>query len=143
MKVRLREVRHEDLLTFYEQHKDPASAAMAITPVRERGEFIARWLKDLADGDHVNRTIDADGAVAGHAVVFPRDGRRWIGYWVDRALWGKGIASAAVRELLRLETSRPLFAETADTNVRSQVVLRNAGFVECGREPGSVTFRLG
>lgn len=143
MKVSLRPVKNEDLLHFYEQHRDPPAVAMAITPVRERGEFLARWLKHLADPDILSRTISADESVAGHAVVFPKEGRRWVGYWVDRALWGKGIASAAVRELLKLEASRPLFAETADTNVRSQLVLRNAGFVEVERRPGSVTWRLG
>jgi RimJ/RimL family protein N-acetyltransferase len=143
MKVTLRTVRNEDLLHFYEQHRDPASVAMAITPVRERGEFLARWLKNLADPDNLTVTIEADGAVAGHACCFPKEGRRWVGYWVDRALWGKGIASAALRELLKLERSRPLFAETADTNVRSQLVLRNAGFIEVERQPGSVTWRIG
>ncbi|MDX6769186.1 MAG: GNAT family N-acetyltransferase [Elusimicrobiota bacterium] len=143
MRVTLREVRDEDLPLFYEQHRDPVAVAMAITPVRERDEFIARWLKNLADPANLTVTIEADGAVAGHACCFPNEGRRWVGYWVDRALWGKGIASAALRLLLEREPTRPLFAETADTNVRSQLVLRNAGFIEVGREPGSVTWRLG
>lgn len=143
MKVALRPVRNEDLLTFYEQHRDPASVSMAGTPVRERDAFIAHWLKNLANPDNLTVTIEADGAVAGHACAFPMEGRRWVGYWVDRALWGKGIASAALRQLLERESARPLFALTSDTNVRSQLVLRNAGFVEVERKPGTVTWRLG
>ncbi len=142
MSVTLRDVRPEDLLVFYEQHKDPVAVAMAGTPVREKDVFIARWLANIADPDNITVTIDVDGAAAGHACCFPKDGRRWVGYWVDRALWGRGIAAKALRLLLEREPTRPLFAETSDTNVRSQLVLRNAGFVEVEREPGSVIWRL-
>lgn len=143
MKVTLRPVKPEDILVFYGQHSDPASIAMAIVPLKTREAYVAHWIKCMADPANTMRAIEADGVVAGHAVCFPREGRRWVGYWVDRALWGKGIARAALRQLLELETSRPLFAETADTNVRSQLVLRNSGFIEVGRAPGSVTWRLG
>lgn len=143
MKVSLRPVKPEDILVFYGQHSDPASIAMAGVPLKTRDAYVAHWVKIMSDPHNTLRAIEADGAVAGHALCWPREGRRWVDYWVDRALWGKGIASAAVRQLLELEASRPLFAETADTNVRSQLVLRNAGFVEVGRAPGSVTWRLG
>ena len=140
--MRLREVRPEDLIVFYEQHRDPAAVRMAITPVREKDVFIARWVKHLADPAIISRTIEVNGAAAGHAVVFPNEGRRWVGYWLDRALWGKGIATKVVRDLLVLDASRPLFAETADTNIASQLVLLKNGFREVSRKPGSVTWRL-
>ncbi len=140
--MKLRAVRPEDLIIFYEQHRDPAAVRMAITPVREKDAFIARWLKHMADPDILSRTIEVDGAAVGHAVIFPNEGRRWVGYWLDRAVWGRGIATKVVRELLLLDTSRPLFADTADTNVASQLVLLKNGFKEASRKPGTVTWRI-
>ena len=52
-----------------------------------------------------------------------------VGYWVDRALWGRGIASRALELLLREVVGRPLHATVATSNGASLRVLRKCGFV--------------
>src|SRR5262249_254260 len=40
-------------------------------------------------------TIVADAQVAGHMLCLERDEKREVGYWLGRAYWGRGIATAA------------------------------------------------
>ena len=81
--------------------------------------------------------VDDDGAVLGRFnLVFVGDGVAELGYRVAQRATGRGVASAAVRELGSLATSRhgvsTLRAATSHENVASQRVLLNAGFVEVG-----------
>ena len=101
---------------------------MVVFRSREREEFEKHWAKILADQTAVTKTIVADGQVAGHIASFLRDGEREIGYWIDRALWGRGIASAALSAFLRLEQRRPLSAGVARHNIASMRVLQKCGF---------------
>ncbi|MEO1199256.1 MAG: GNAT family N-acetyltransferase [Pseudomonadota bacterium] len=59
-----------------------------------------------------------------------------IGYWLGRPYWGKGIATAAVRQLLvYLEETVPgwpIAAGVFETNPASMRVLQKTGFVEIG-----------
>jgi len=80
---------------------------------------------------------DDDGAVLGRFnLVFVGDGVAQLGYRVAQRATGRGVASAAVRELGSLATSRhgvsTLRAATSHENVASRRVLLNAGFVEVG-----------
>lgn len=101
---------------------------MVVFRSRERDEFDKHWAKILADTNNLTKTIVADGQVAGHIASFLRDGEREIGYWIDRALWGRGIASEALSAFLRLEQRRPLVAGVAPHNVASMRVLQKCGF---------------
>ena len=81
--------------------------------------------------------VDDDGAVFGRLnLVFVGDGVAELGYRVAQRATGRGVASAAVRDLCVLATSRhgvsTLRAATSHENVASQRVLLNAGFVEVG-----------
>jgi RimJ/RimL family protein N-acetyltransferase len=55
-------------------------------------------------------------------------GQREIGYWIDRAYWGRGVATAALSTFLRLEQTRPLYAGVAKHNAASLRVLQKCGF---------------
>ena len=101
---------------------------MVVFRSRERGEFDEHWAKILADKTAVTKTIVADGKVAGNIASFVRDGQREIGYWIDRALWGRGIASEALSAFLCLEQRRPLCAGVARHNIASMRVLQKCGF---------------
>jgi len=57
------------------------------------------------------------------------DGEDHVGYWIDRAFWGKGIASRALHLLLQEVISRPLIATAAASNTASLRVLQKCGFV--------------
>jgi RimJ/RimL family protein N-acetyltransferase len=52
-----------------------------------------------------------------------------VGYWIDRAYWGRGIASRALHLLLQEVAKRPLVATAATSNRASLRVLQKSGFV--------------
>jgi RimJ/RimL family protein N-acetyltransferase len=126
--VLLRDVEPGDLPFFFEHQRDPVAVALVVFRSRQRGEFDAHWAKILADKTALTKAIVADGQVAGHIASFLRDGEREIGYWIDRALWGRGIASEALSAFLRLEQRRPLCAGVAKHNIASMRVLEKCGF---------------
>ncbi|MFL6518998.1 MAG: GNAT family N-acetyltransferase [Chthoniobacterales bacterium] len=126
--VLLRDVVPTDLPFFFEHQRDPVAVAMVVFRSRERAEFDQHWAKILANETVLTKTIVADGRVAGHIASFLRDGEREIGYWIDRALWGRGIASEALSAFLRLEKRRPLSAGVAPHNIASMRVLQKCGF---------------
>jgi RimJ/RimL family protein N-acetyltransferase len=72
--------------------------------------------------------------VAGHVVKFERFDQPEITYWIGREHWGKGLASAALREFLRLVQVRPLYARVAKDNIASIRVLEKCGFTYCGED---------
>jgi RimJ/RimL family protein N-acetyltransferase len=80
---------------------------------------------------------DEDGTVLGRFNLFGlEDGTARLGYRVAQHVAGRGVATAAVRELCRLAAAkyglRTLRAATARQNVASQRVLAKAGFVVAG-----------
>ena len=129
----LREVVEADLPVFYEYERDPEAAAMAAFPSRDRDAFMARWAKTLADDSAVTRTVVSDGEVAGNIGCWEADGRRFVGYWIGREFWGRGLATQALSELLGVVDVRPLYAHVVRSNVASIRVLEKNGFVEVGR----------
>ena len=126
--VRLRDVEPGDLPLLFEHQRDPEAVAMVVFRSRDAAEFDEHWAKLLADETVLKKTIVVDGEVAGHLVSFMRDGKREIGYWIDRAFWGRGIATAALSAFLRLEQIRPLYAGVAKHNLASIRVLQKCGF---------------
>jgi RimJ/RimL family protein N-acetyltransferase len=59
-----------------------------------------------------------------------------VTYWVDRTLWGKGIATAALQQLLAHTAERPVFARAASDNAGSLRVLEKVGFKRVGADRG-------
>ncbi|MDI9834042.1 GNAT family N-acetyltransferase [Streptomyces sp. KAU_LT] len=130
MDVELRQVHASDLPVFYRQLNDPEALRMAaFTPAdpSDRAAFDAHWQRVLTSSD-VPRAILADGDVVGSATVYGEPGEREVMYWVDRAYWGRGIATAALRRLLEEVPERPLYARTAADNEGSLRVLLKCGF---------------
>jgi ribosomal-protein-alanine N-acetyltransferase len=88
-----------------------------------------------------------DGSVVGRFNLYEiRDGTAELGYRVAQHVAGRGVATAAVRELCRLAAAehglRTLKAKTTRDNLASQRVLAKAGFVpvgpaDIGGEPGT------
>ena len=135
--VRLRAVEAADLPIFFENQRDPVGCAMAVFPPRDREAFDAHWAKILADPVVTNRTILADGRVAGNVAVFPLLGKPTVGYWIGREFWGKGIATRGLSLLVAEVATRPLFAHVGKANTGSIRVLEKCGFVVCGEDRGS------
>src|SRR3954466_12275856 len=128
MKVHLRNVEANDLPLFFEHQRDPIAVALVAFRSRDRAAFDQHWEKLLANDSCVKKTIVADGQVAGNIGSWSSDGKREIGYWLDRALWGRGIATEALAAFLRLEQPRPLHAGAARHNAASIRVLQKCGF---------------
>ena len=81
--------------------------------------------------------VDEDGSVLGRFNLFDlEDGTAELGYRVAQRVAGRGVATAAVRELCRLAAARyglrTLRAATTHANIASQKVLAKAGFVPVG-----------
>jgi RimJ/RimL family protein N-acetyltransferase len=136
--VRIRETTEEDLPALFVHQLDPEATAMAAFPPRDREAFLAHWRKVLADPACAKRTILADGVVAGHLGAFDMNGRREVGYWIGRELWGRGIATRALRLFLREETVRPLHAHVARHNLGSIRVLEKCGFTVVREQRGAI-----
>jgi RimJ/RimL family protein N-acetyltransferase len=59
---------------------------------------------------------------------WPRDGHRYVGYWIGREFWGQGAGTSALQLFVAEIAERPLYAEVVLTNLGSQRVLEKAGF---------------
>jgi RimJ/RimL family protein N-acetyltransferase len=139
MRVTIREVAASDLDAFHAHQLDPAANRMAAfvgKEPRDRAAFEAHWRKNLGDSRNTNRTIVADGHVAGHIACYPQNGHLEATYWLGREFWGRGIATQALEQMLQLVTSRPLFARAAADNLGSLRVLQKCGFKIIGHDKG-------
>lgn len=135
MDITLREVRDSDLPAFWAQASDEQAQRMAAVTRGyhyDRAAFDAHWAKVRSDPAAINRTVLADGEVAGHVAAFGPKEEREVTYWVDRAYWGHGVATAALAALLSLEHARPLHAHAAADNAGSIRVLQKCGFTVTG-----------
>ncbi|WP_410619824.1 GNAT family N-acetyltransferase [Amycolatopsis sp. cmx-8-4] len=136
MAVTLREVRDADLPEFRTQLTDPALHRMAAVTRKyhyDRAAFDDHWAKVRADPEVLLRTILLDGEVAGHVAAFGPVSSREVTYVVGPRFWGRGVATAALREFLALERVRPLHADAAADNAGSVRVLEKCGFTVTGR----------
>ena len=127
--VRLRPVQPGDLPRMYDLQLDPESNRMAVTIPRTREAFDSHWAKALDDPRNIVWVILVGEELVGTISCFPMDGQDHVGYWIDRAYWGMGIASHALHLLLREVTKRPLVAAAATSNGASLRVLQKCGFV--------------
>jgi RimJ/RimL family protein N-acetyltransferase len=119
--------------------RDPESVALAAFTAEDpddRAAFDAWLARNLARPDVRHLMIVADGATVGSISSFVIEGDRELSYWIDRAHWGRGIASAALAAFLADETERPLSARTASHNTGSARVLERAGFRVVATERG-------
>jgi RimJ/RimL family protein N-acetyltransferase len=127
--VRLRAVTDVDLPILLAYQDDPVAAAMAAFPTRDPTSFFAHWALIRADPTVVARAIVVRGEVVGDILSWLNEGHREVGYWIGRAYWGRGYATAALRLLIEELTDRPMIAHVALDNIGSRRVLEHCGFV--------------
>ncbi|MFP2913087.1 GNAT family N-acetyltransferase [Pyxidicoccus sp. 3LFB2] len=131
----LRNVTDEDLPIFFEHQRDPEGLRMAAFSSRERDAFMTHWRTNVLRPGNVTRTIVLDGVVVGNIGSWDQEAMRLVGYWIGREHWGKGIATRALSEFLRVEPARPLHAWVAAHNLASIRVLEKCGFHTLRNEP--------
>ena len=133
---------HEPAVLDFER----ANRAWFAASISDRGDeyferFADRHAALLADQEAGRGAYyvlaDPDGSVLGRFnLYFTGDGRANLGYRVAERAAGRGLATAAVRELAGLAAARhglrTLRAATSHENVASQRVLVKAGFVPAG-----------
>ena len=142
--VALRPVEDGDLDALFEQQRDPEAVRMAAFTAQDpsdRSAFDAHMARVRTAPDITHRAVTFDGEVVGSIASFPIEGQTEITYWIDRAAWGRGIATRAVALLLDLVPDRPLYARAASDNTGSLRVLRKAGFTDIGTEISYATGR--
>lgn len=66
LRVHLRDVRDNDLVTLFEHQTDPEANRMANFEARDRDAFMAHRAKILRDDSVVVRTIEVESRVAAH-----------------------------------------------------------------------------
>ncbi|HEY7273824.1 MAG TPA: GNAT family N-acetyltransferase [Actinoplanes sp.] len=135
--VVLRPIDDSDLDALFDQMRDPESVRMAAFTTKDpddRMAFDLHMAKVRASPDGTIQAVTVDGRLVGSIASFVVDGDTEVTYWIDRSLWGQGIASRALALLLGTVTVRPLFARAASDNLGSLRVLRKAGFVTIGTE---------
>lgn len=135
--VSLRPVEVGDLPIFFTHQLDPEATRMAAFPSREREAFMTHWTtRILGNPANASRTILCDDHIAGNigAWTDAETEERLLCYWLGREFWGRGIATAAVRQFLPSETTRPLTARVARHNLGSIRVLEKTNFIRVGED---------
>ncbi|MFA6956303.1 MAG: GNAT family N-acetyltransferase [Thermoanaerobaculia bacterium] len=134
--IRLRPVLEEDLAVLFTHQADDVANRLAQFPPRDRESFEAHWHQNvLSNPRGTARVVLFGNEVAGNVVAWEQHGVLLLGYWIGREFWGKGVATAAVAQFLKIVTERPIYAHVAVNNLGSIRVLekndfRNAGSAE-------------
>ncbi|MEP7136713.1 MAG: GNAT family N-acetyltransferase [Chloroflexota bacterium] len=142
-KILLRNVLETDLSILFQQQLEPEAVAMSAYPAKDRGEFMRHWEGILKNKATIARTIIYKEKIAGHILCWKEKYEQRVGYWIGREFWKRGIASAALMELLREVKIRPLYAQVANHNVASKRVLEKCGFVRLDEGLRISVFKLG
>ena len=135
--ISLRAVTEDDLPVFFQHQCDPEAvrvAAFTHEDPEDHDAFRAHWARVLANPAIVPRTILVAGACVGHLAAFERDGTAEVTFWIDRAWWGRGVATRALALFLHEFPRRPLQARTASDNGGSLRVLERNGFRVIGTD---------
>lgn len=140
----LRNVTQADLPLFFVQQQDTVANHMAAFTAKDPADwnaFLAHWTSILDNDAIAIQTIVYNRKVIGYVTSFEQMGQREVSYWLDRAYWGRGIATKALSEFLRHFTVRPLFARAVKDHVASLRVLAKCGFVIVGEDRGFANAR--
>lgn len=134
----------DDLHTLFRFQTDKEAIHLAaFTPEdpNDKAAYIEKYSKFLIDPTINMRTIRVGDEIVGSIARFFIDNDAEITYWIDRKFWGQGIATTALRDFLKTETTRPIRGRVAFDNYGSQKVLENNGFVRIGTGKGFANAR--
>ena len=137
--ILLRNVERDDLPIFFKHQQNPEANHMAAFTSKDPSDwnsFLSHWSNILANKDIVKQSIMVESNVVGHISCFEQFGEKDVSYWIGKDYWGKGIATNALQEFLKVITIRPLHARAAKDNIGSLKVLKKCGFIITGEDKG-------
>jgi RimJ/RimL family protein N-acetyltransferase/predicted GIY-YIG superfamily endonuclease len=132
--IALRDLEAPDLPILFAQQSDLEACRLAAVHPREWEAFNAHWDHARCNPAVVTKAILEQGSLVGQISFFNSGGVDYVGYWIAREYWGRGIATSALAQLLELVTTRPIHARVARHNVASIRVLERNGFTQIGHE---------
>ncbi|MDX2542288.1 GNAT family protein [Streptomyces sp. WI04-05B] len=136
--VRLRDVTEADLEFLFVSENDPEAVRRSRFTPRPRDAFMRHWKsRILGDSTVFVQLVTVDGEPAGSIVAWWEGeqgvgGDRFVGYWLARPYWGRGVGTVALGQFLRRETHRPLYADPFAGNTASVRLLEKHGFRRTG-----------
>jgi [ribosomal protein S5]-alanine N-acetyltransferase len=116
-------------------------AAFTSEDQSDKAAYIKKYTKFLNDPAINMHTIKANNEIVGSIAKFIMENEAEITYWIDRKLWGKGVATSALKDFLKIEQVRPIYARVAFDNYGSQKVLEKCGFIKIGKDKGFANAR--
>jgi ribosomal-protein-alanine N-acetyltransferase len=142
--ITLTKTEKDDLNAFFQFQLDPEAnylAAFTAKDPNDKTAYIEKYSKFLTDPTINMRTIKANDEIAGSVAKFIMHNDAGITYWIDKKFWGQGIATTALKALLKIEQTRPIYGRVAFDNYGSQKVLEKCGFVKIGKDKGFANAR--
>lgn len=145
MSVRLSPVELADAETIQELASDPVLAETTNLPSPYPPDGARRWIEGALSGRAAGTGLvftirnerDEIVGVCSLIGIDQGSGSGSVGYWVGRPYWGRGYATFACRELLRIARERlgldRVEAPVLEHNAASRRVLEKVGF-ECRGE---------
>jgi RimJ/RimL family protein N-acetyltransferase len=109
-------------------------AAFTAKDPNDREAYDAHMSKVRTAPDGTMRAVILGGRLVGSIAGFVREGDTEVTYWIDRSVWGQGVAGQALALLVDMVSVRPVYARAASDNVGSLRVLQRAGFAIIGTE---------
>ncbi|MEO9210547.1 MAG: GNAT family N-acetyltransferase [Ginsengibacter sp.] len=143
-KVIIRQTVISDLEFFFLFQLDPEAnylAAFTSKDPNDKTAYLEKYRKNLNNPTVNMHTILIDKTIIGSIAKFEIEGDAEITYWIDRNFWGKGIATKALKNMLSIENTRPIFGRVAYDNIGSQKVLEKCGFEKIGIDKGFANAR--
>ena len=116
-------------------------AAFTSTDPTDKTAYLQKYSNFLNDPTKNSQTIIVDNVIAGSIAAFEMEGEAEVTYWIDKAFWGTGIATRALKEFLKSEKRRPIIGRVAFDNFGSQRVLEKCNFVKIGTDTGFANAR--
>lgn len=129
------------LFVFQLDHEANYLAAFTSKDPTDKNAYLQKYTKLLNDPTINMQTIIVDNSIAGSIAAFEIEGEAEVTYWIDKKFWGKGIATKALKGLLKGENRRPIFGRTAFDNFGSQKVLEKCDFVKIAIDKGFANAR--
>lgn len=142
--IKLRPTAVSDLEILFQIQLDEEAnyqAAFTSKDSQNKEAYLAKYTRLLSDAAVNNQTIIVDTVIAGSIAKFVMEGDAEITYWIDKKFWGQGVATKALKDLLIIEKTRPVFGRVAFDNLGSQKVLENCGFIRIGTDKGFANAR--